>query len=373
MIYLDYHATTPLLPEVRDAMMPFLNDDFGNPASQHAWGWKANLAVNKARAQVSKLLNCEARQILFTSGATESIHLAVLGWLLAQETPSECQVLTSEIEHKATLGASRIAQKMGAQFHLIPVDSRGHINLSALQSRLDQNKKTFVSLIHGHNEIGTINDIESLSEKFASLPHVTFHVDAAQSLGKIPVNLSELRGVDLLSLSGHKMYGPKGVGALFVREARSLHSLFSGGGQEFNLRAGTLNVPGIVGLGRACQWALEHSERESARLKSLRELFFQLIAESPFTINGDRERRLPHNINLTLKNVSMDRLQILMEDVAFSSGSACSSDSDAVNHVHQGLGLSADDSAHTIRFGLGLHTTEKDIRTLADKLIQLTR
>jgi len=369
--YADYHATTPTLPEVVSAMQPFFTENFGNPASQHAWGWKAGLAVGKARAQAAKLFRAAPENFLFTSGATESIHLAVLGWLLAQESPTACQIITSEIEHKATLGACKIARRMGAEIFIAPVDAQGQVKLDAILARLKNDKKTLLSLIHGHNEIGTLNDIATIAKAVDG--RAIFHVDAAQSAGKTPLHLDELP-VHMLSFSGHKMYGPKGVGGLFVRDQKLIHSLFTGGGQEFNLRAGTLNVPGIVGLGCACQWASDHGAQESARLTRLRDLFFTLIGEAGdrVRINGHRAERLPNNINITLRGVDPDRLRDALEGVAFSSGSACGASSRDPNHVHRGIGLSDEDSRSTFRFGLGLQTTEEQIRFLAKTLLTLT-
>jgi len=371
--YLDYHATTPALAEVTAAMQPYHSENFGNPASQHAWGWKADLAVNKARTQVSQLLKCDLKNVVFTSGATESIHLAVLGWLLAQEKASDCHIFTSAIEHKASLGACDTAQRLGAHTEVLPVNKFGQLEAETLLKALKKNKKNFVTLIHGHNEIGTLNNV-AMFAKLAKEQNFVFHVDAAQSAGKIDINLQQTP-IDLLSLSGHKMYGPKGIGALFIRDHSLIRPLFCGGGQEFGMRAGTLNVPAIVGFGQACQWALEHREGETARLRGLRDLFFELVSQSEkISINGHRDERLPHNINITIQNCSSDRLQDALESVAFSAGSACRSGSAAnePSHVLMGLGLPIDASTATVRFGLGLQSNEEHIRWLAQCILKIT-
>ncbi len=367
-IYFDYHATTPVLPEVVNAMAPYYTEHFGNPASQHSWGWKAGLAVSKARNQVAKLFNGKPENFLFTSGATESIHLAILGWLLAQDDPTHCQIITSSIEHKATLGACKIAGKMGAEIFIAPVDRLGHVDQKAILQKLNPHKKALISVIHGHNEIGTLNKIESLAQALKN--RALLHVDAAQSAGKVVLDLAHTP-IDMMSFSGHKMYGPKGVGGLYVRDPEHIHSLFSGGGQEFNLRAGTLNVPGIVGLGHACEWSQTHGAQESVRLQGLRDLFFNLVEHPRVMINGDPKERLPHNINICISGISPDQLSDELEGMAFSSGSACSSSAQEPNHVHQGLGLSAEESRTTFRFGLGVHTTEDHVRLLAKKITAL--
>lgn len=366
-IYLDYHATTPVHPDVLSSMMPYFSEHFGNSSSQHAWGWKANMAVGKARAQVGRLFNANPESFLFTSGATESIHLAILGWLLAQENPSQCQIISTEIEHKATLGACKIAKKMGAEIYIAPVDKTGQVQIEAIQASLNKNKKTLVTVIHGHNEIGTVNDVEKIAKAIKG--QAALHIDAAQSAGKIKLDLSQLP-VDMLSFSGHKMYGPKGVGGLFVRDQNLIHSLFTGGGQEFNLRAGTLNVPGIVGLGVACQWSMENGEAEATRLKNLREMFFEIVG-SKVHIHGHRTERLPHNISICIPGINPDVVADELVGVGFSSGSACSATVAEPNHVHKGIGLSEADSHCTFRFGLGLNTTEEHVRFLAQKILSL--
>jgi cysteine desulfurase len=369
MIYLDHHATTPLLPNLAKAMASFFEGEFGNPASLHGFGQRAQSAVTLARQQVAQLLNADPQQVIFTSGATESIHTAMIGWLLAQENFKESLILCSTVEHKSTLGASALAKKLGAETKQIPVDREGRINTDELFKALASTRPTFLSLIHGHNEIGTVQDVASIAEKLKDYPHVTFHLDGAQSVGKIPIDFKN-SAIHLLSLSGHKLYGPKGIGALLLKNHQLIRPLFQGGGQEFNMRAGTLNVPAIVGLGFACQWAKEKGAAEWARVTRLRELFFDILKnEAPqIRINGSRTSRLPNNISLTLPKGTPETIAFALHDLAFSAGSACSSTGADLNHVLAAIGLSPQESQSTLRLGLGLSTTEEHIRYTAQKI-----
>lgn len=374
-IYLDHHATTPTLPELPEVMAPYFTEQFGNPASTHSFGQRAQMAVSKARTQVAALLNADPQQVIFTSGATESIHSAIIGWLLAQEKPSECLILSSSIEHKATMGACDLAKKLGAEVIYLPVNGFGEVHPTEIFKNISKDRPTLLSLIHAHNEVGTIQNIETLTAQLKSYPKVTFHLDAAQSVGKVPIDFKNLN-IHMLSLSGHKLYGPKGIGALVLKNARLIKPLFQGGGQEFNLRAGTLNVPAIVGLGYACDWAKKNGAIECQRLASLRDLFFEIIkAEAPTVkVNGHPTQRLPHNINITLGKGTPETIAFALNDIAFSSGSACSAGNQADNnHVLSAMGLTADQALSTLRLGLGLSTTEEHVRYTAQKIIQFVR
>jgi cysteine desulfurase len=374
MIYLDHHATTPLLPGLAQAMAPYYGEEFGNPASLHSFGQRAQSAVTKARQQVARLLNADPKQVIFTSGATESIHTAMIGWLLTLPKREDALVLCSTIEHKATLGAAALAKQLGAETKQISVNSEGALNIEELLSCVSTPRPIFFSLIHGHNEIGTVQNILEISEKLKALPHVTFHSDSAQSTGKISIDFKNTP-IQMLSLSGHKLYGPKGVGALLLKEHKSIRPLFSGGGQEFNLRAGTLNVPGIVGLGFACEWAQKNGTVECQRQSALRDLFFKIIEkEAPeIKVNGSRISRLPHNINITLPKGTPETIEFALHDIAFSAGSACSAMGAESNHVLSAIGINSDQALSTLRLGLGLSTTEDDVRYTAQKIIKFVQ
>lgn len=365
--YFDYHATTPTLPEVEVAMRPYWEKNFGNPSSAHSWGQRADLAVQRARGFVARLLNTTAPHVVFTSGATESLHMALAGWTLAQKKP--CHIITSTIEHKATYGACGLAEKLGAKVSIVDVEKDGTVQIEKVLSKIEPNQPTLVSLIHGNNEIGTVQPIHEIALALQKLPHVFLHIDAAQSVGKLKIDLQNTP-VHFLSLSGHKIYGPKGVGALFIRDLSSVEPLFSGGGQEANLRAGTHNVPSIVGLGKACEWFLLHGEAESTRLQKLQTLFFKLLepVSDWIQINGSRTNRLPNNINFSLLDCKSGDLEQEFENFAYSSGSACSSQPREASHVLKAIGVPDTVAENTFRIGLGLHTTEQEIRNFCERL-----
>lgn len=370
-IYFDHHATTPLLPEINSAMAPYFNEKFGNSMSLHSWGQEAQSGLQKARQQVASLFNANPEQVIFTSGSTESIHTAVLGWLLAQVKISECLVITSTIEHKATYGALKLATQLGAETAQIAVDQYGLLKTDDLMKKIVANKDRPVlfTLIHGHNEIGTVQDISDIAQKISKYSNVAFHVDAAQSAGKITIDFKNT-SLHMLSLSGHKLYGPKGIGALLVKESNTIRPLFQGGGQEFGLRAGTVNIPAAVGLGFACEWAQKNGNMECERLTQLRELFFKLVTDHPaIQINGHRTQRLPNNINITLPRGDADSIAFALHDVAYSAGSACNSQKKEPNPILAAIGLTPAQSESTLRLGLGLGTTEEEVRHVAKKII----
>ncbi len=374
-IYFDYHATTPALPEVIEAMQPYWSQHFGNPSSQHLLGMRGQMAVEKARKSVAQLIHAHPEQILFTSGATESIHTAIVGWTLKNVVAHgpKAHIITSTIEHKATYGACHLAQKLGARVTKSPVTSEGFLQIDQILEKIHDNEPTLISIIHGNNEIGTIQDLQELSLAIQDLPNVSLHVDAAQSLGKVTIDVSQLK-IDFLSISGHKIYGPKGVGALYLREPSLIEPLFTGGGQEANLRAGTHNVTGIVGLGKACEWFIKNGEREALRLLELQTYFFGLLKphSALLQINGQREhRRLPNNINFSLLKHNLNDLMFHFEDFLFSSGSACSSgNTDEASHVLTAIGVPEQIAKNTFRIGLGLNTTLQDIQKFCDSLTQ---
>ncbi len=380
-VYFDYHATTPVLPEVEQAMMPFWQKNFGNPSSGHSYGQRAKLSVEKARNSVAKLLGVPSSTIVFTSGATESIHSALAGWTMAQKSAGHksCHIITTSIEHKATYGACQLSQKLGARFSIVDCDPQGFVNLEQLLKLLVTGEPTLFSFIHGNNEIGTIQNLAQISD-LAKKHSFAVHVDAAQSVGKTPVAIEQL-SVDFLSVSGHKIYGPKGVGALYIRDAKNFESLFSGGGQEMNLRAGTHNVPSIVGMGRACEWFLTHGAAEAQRLQQLQNRLRKQLEPvmALVQINGPLQSRLPNNLNISLKKHTLLDLETELENIAFSSGSACNSGSDSgqdgppASHVLKAIGVDSSVAGNTLRIGLGLYTTEAEVDHFSQSLIKVLK
>ncbi len=361
-IYLDNNATTPLDPRALEAMLPYFTEKFGNAASRnHPFGWAAEEGVDYARQQVAKLIGASEKEIIFTSGATESDNLAIKGvYEMYKEKGNHIITLTTE--HKAVLDACKHLEKLGANITYLDVESDGLVNLQKLEAAFTD-QTILVAIMYANNEIGVIQpvkDISALAHKHGAL----FFTDAVQAVGKIPVNVIE-DGIDLLALSAHKMYGPKGVGALYVRRKNprvKVTSQMDGGGHERGMRSGTLNVPGIVGLGKACEIAYQDMEEEGKRLSKLRDKLEQglTVLEESY-INGSVAHRLPHVANISFKYVEGEGLMMAMKDMAVSSGSACTSASLEPSYVLKSLGLS-DDLAHSsIRFGLGRFTTEEEI------------
>lgn len=378
-LYFDNHATTPLDPGVLEAMLPYFTEKFGNPeSSQHAYGWEAKSALDLARKQVATLLGAEASEIAFTSGATESIHLAILGHLETFDSPKH--IITSNAEHKATLEVCARAAKFGHEVTILPVNQFGQVDTEQVRAALRENT-ALVSLMHGNNEIGSLNPIADIGAML-SARGIVFHVDAAQTVGKLPIDVRSM-GADLLSLSAHKLYGPKGVGALFIRKKPKPHApenaegriqvkpYLVGGGQERGLRGGTHNLPGIIGLGKACEISGQVMDYESQRLARLRD---QLILKIRTTLdgvdlNGHPRDRLCNNINFTVHGVGSDLLLLGLKDIAYSSASACSSGT--ASHVLKAIGQdSSDPNQTTLRFGLGRFTTDEEVDTLAKRLIE---
>ncbi len=357
MIYLDNNATTPIDPRVTSAMEPYLSNHFGNPASFHVWGWKAKDAVLKARNQIAQGLNVDLESIVFTSGATESNHTVIQGLMLKLITQGELKdshFLCSEIEHKCVLEAFARLAKMGAQVDYLRVTQDGLVSLAELQSKLKPNTK-LVSIMYANNEVGSINDVPALSA-FCQSQGVLFHTDAAQALGKLNLDLSHC---DFASFSAHKIYGPKGVGAMYIKNRDSIDVLMPGGGQEEGARSGTLNVAGIVGFGAAFE--LTNDQDEKVRIadlcKNLKENILQLGAQ----LNGPGQSRLLGNLNFYLPGKSSDDIEIALDDIAYSNGSACSSAENKPSYVLKILGLSDQNALKSIRFGIGRFTTEVEI------------
>ncbi len=375
-IYMDHHATTPVAPEVFEAMRPYFVEQFGNAASRtHAFGWAAEAAVEAARAQVADLIGCKPIEVVFTSGATESDNLAVKGVAQAYREKGN-HLITSQIEHHAVLDSCRRLEKEGFQVTYLPVSRDGLVDPADV-ARAITPKTILVSIMLANNEIGTIQPLAEIG-RICRERGVLLHSDAVQGVGKIPVHVDAL-GVDLLSLTAHKMYGPKGVGALYVRMGKprvKLVAQMDGGGHERGRRSGTLNVPGIVGLGKACELAGRIMTAEAERLTALRERLWAGIRGrlDRVHLNGHARLRLPGNLNVSFGGVDGESLLLSLKDVAVSSGSACTSASMEPSHVLKALGLD-DALAHTsLRFGLGRGNTEEEVEYVIERLAeQVTR
>ncbi|WP_018478388.1 IscS subfamily cysteine desulfurase [Pontibacter roseus] len=361
-IYLDNNATTPMDPRVLEAMMPYFTSKFGNAASRnHAFGWHAEEAVDYAREQIAALINCSPKEIIFTSGATESDNLAIKG-VFEMYASKGNHIITATTEHKAVLDTCKHIEKIGGKVTYLPVNAEGLIDLKQLEESITD-KTILISIMYGNNEVGVIQPIREISA-IAKKHGVLFFTDATQAVGKIPVDV-EADGIDLMAFSGHKMYGPKGIGALYVRRKNprvKVTAQMDGGGHERGMRSGTLNVTGIVGLGKACEICKQDMAADTARLSAMRDrLERELLTIEESYVNGSREHRLPHVSNISFKYVEGEGLMMGVKDIAVSSGSACTSASLEPSYVLKALGLS-DDLAHSsLRFGLSRFTTEEEI------------
>ncbi|MBW1708273.1 MAG: cysteine desulfurase [Deltaproteobacteria bacterium] len=359
-IYLDYNGTTPLDPRVKEAMRPFWDDEFGNPSSTHWYGIKPKQAVARARKQVASLLNCHPGEFIFTSGGTESNNHVLKGAAFAR--PSQrTHIITSQIEHPAILEVCAYLDKFGVETTFIPVDAQGLVNISDIKKAVKP-ETALISIMHANNEVGTIQPIEEISA-LAKENGIIMHTDAAQSVGKISVDVAKL-GVDLLSLAGHKVYAPKGIGALFIRNGVVLDKFMHGAGQERGFRAGTENVMQIVGLGEACEIAKKDMEKNKSHMQKMKDLLYEGLKRELTQIryNGHPEKCLPNTLNLSFFNLEADRiLEEIGLEVAASAGAACHSDSIEISHVLKAMGVSLDWAKGTIRFSTGKMTTETEI------------
>ena len=373
-IYLDHHATTPLDSAVLDAMMPYLTDKFGNASSRtHAYGWEAEEAVHQAREQVASLINARPEEIVFTSGATESDNLALKGIARGYRDRGN-HIITTTTEHRAILDACEALEAEGFDVTYVPVDRGGLVDPEDVRRAITP-RTVLVSVMYVNAEIGTIGPLAEIGA-IAREHGVLFHSDAVQGVGKIACNVDDL-GVDLMSISAHKLYGPKGIGALYVRKTHPerirLQPMIDGGGQERGLRSGTANVPGIVGLGKACELCQLHWETEAIRLRGLRQrLHDGLTARmDDVSLNGYAEPRLPGNLNVSFARVQGESLLLSMQHVAaLSAGSACSSGSDEPSYVLRAIGVDDILANASIRFGLGRSTTVEDIDVVIDALVE---
>jgi len=366
-IYMDYAATTPTHPEVIKEMLPFFNEVYGNPSSIYQIAQRAKGAVEEAREKVARLINAEAEEIIFTSGGTEADNMAIKGIVFANKKRGN-QIITSKIEHHAVLNTCKWLEKQGFKVTYISVDKYGMIDLDELKKSLTD-KTILISIMHANNEVGTIESISEIA-RIAKERGIYFHTDAVQTVGKIPINVKEL-GIGLLSLSGHKLYGPKGVGALYIRKGIKVSPLIHGGHHEKNKRAGTENVPGIVGLGKACEIAVKEMATEGKRLKALRDRLYKGLSEriDEIILNGHPVNRLPGNLNICVQYVEGESmlLNLDLEGICASSGSACTSGSLEPSHVLLAMGIPPEIAHGSLRFSLGRDTTKEDI----DRVIEV--
>jgi cysteine desulfurase len=374
-VYLDSHATTPVDPRVVERMMPYLREEFGNAASRnHVFGWNAEAAVERAREQVGSAIGASAKEIVWTSGATESDNLAVLGAAEAYRDRGD-HVVTCVTEHRAVLDCAKELERRGFRVTYLPVDANGSIDPAELESALGP-RTILVSIMTANNEIGTIHPIREISGIVHARSRALFHTDAAQAAGKIPVDVEEWK-VDLLSISAHKIHGPKGIGALYVRRRPRVRlvPLFHGGGHERGLRSGTLNVPAIAGMGEALEIASREMERDAAHTGRLRDRLHAALRSSleGVHLNGHPTERLPNNLNVSFDLVEAEDLLRALPDVAVSTGAACSSASLDPSHVIAALGGGESRAQSSLRFGLHRFTTEEEIDFVAGETIRAVR
>jgi cysteine desulfurase len=372
-IYMDNHATTQMDPRVLEAMMPYFTDIFGNAASRnHEFGWEAEKAVDKAREQIAALIGATPKEIVFTSGATESNNLALKG-IAEMYSERGNHIITQAIEHKAVLDTCKRLEKDGVRVTYLPVKTDGRIDLDQLRDAITD-KTILISIMYANNEIGAVQPMKEISQ-IAKEKGILFHSDAVQAVGKIPVNVIA-DGIDVMSMTAHKLYGPKGVGALYVRRRNprvQITAQMDGGGHERGMRSGTLNVAGIVGLGAACEIAHKEMAEESKKLMALRDRLKDKLTSAldEVYINGSWEHRLPHNLNISFNYVEGESLLMGINDIAVSSGSACTSATLEPSYVLKALGA-GDDLAHSsIRFGLGRFNTVEEVDYVAAKVIDV--
>jgi cysteine desulfurase len=367
-IYLDNHATTPVDPRVLEAMLPYLTNKFGNSASRsHSFGWAADEAVETARAQVASLIGANKDEIVFTSGATESDNLAIKGVAETNRSKGD-HIITVSTEHKAVLDSCKRLEKYGYRVTYLPVQKDGLVDLEAIRHAMSD-ATILVTIMAANNETGVLQPITETG-KLCRERGIVFHSDAAQALGKIPIDVDR-QNIDLLSISAHKSYGPKGVGALYVRNGVEIAATIDGGGHEGGMRSGTLNVPGIVGLGKACEIFREEMPHESCRLAGLRNRLHEKIKSGldDVYVNGSLEHRLPGNLNVSFAGVDGEELMTAIDDVAVSSGAACTSAHIEPSYVLKALGISDELAQSSIRFGIGRFNTEAEIDYVADKVV----
>lgn len=367
---MDHSATTPVAPEVLAAMLPYFGEKFGNASSLHQSGREAKEALEDSREKVAALLGARAEEIIFTSGGTESDNLALMG-IARKNRKQGKHLITTQIEHPAILETCRALEKDGFEVTYLPVTGEGLVELSTLEASIRPDT-ILISVMHANNEVGTIQPLEEIG-RLAAERDIYLHSDAVQSVGKIPVNVDDL-GVDLLSLSAHKLYGPKGVGALYIRKGTKIESIIQGGGHERRLRSGTENISGIVGLARAAELAERNMPREAERLAGLRDRLAELVLGKvkEAWINGTMKKRLPSNLNFGFKYVEGESLLLFLDSkgICVSTGSACSSHKLEPSHVLMSLGLKPEECHGSLRITLGMFNTLDEVEYVADSIIE---
>ena len=368
-IYLDHHATTPVDPRVLDEMMPYFNENFGNASSlDHPYGYDASVAVQKSRENIAAAIGANMDEIVFTSGATESDNLALIG-VMKRYSEKGDHLITCATEHKAVLDTARHLESAGFKVTSLPVNEFGEVNLEELKTAITE-KTVMISIMAANNEIGTIANLEEIG-KIAHENDVLFHTDAAQAVGRIPIDVKKMN-IDLMSFSSHKIYGPKGIGALYLRVLKprvKLDSIMFGGGQERNIRSGTLNVPGIVGFAKAVEISQKEMEKENAKSKRWTDLMLKKFQEAGGKLNGHPEKRLSHNLNVRFDGIeSKAIINTVSKKIAISAGSACTTQVVEPSHVLLAIGLSEDQTHSSIRVGCGRFNTDEEIEIAADEI-----
>lgn len=371
-IYLDYAATTPVIPEVLEAMLPYFSEQFGNPNSSHTQGLNAKKALDKARSTIASILNCEPAEIIFTGGGTESNNLAIFGTTKANRSTNK-HILTSNIEH-SSVDAPLDTLKNEAEITKIPVQNDGILAIEEIEKNIQPNT-VFASFIYANNEIGVVQNIPEISKLLKSRK-IVFHTDACQAAGYEEVDTKKL-GVDLMTLNAGKIYGPKGVGLLYIKAGTPIAPLIYGGGQEFGIRSGTPNIPGIVGLAKALEIATTNRSKETTRLSALRDHFIsELTTHIPGSkLNGHKQLRLANNISITIPGIPAREMVLHLDthSIAISSGSACSTGKQTPSHVLKALGLSDEKALSTLRITMGHDTTKEDLSRTLDVIINITK
>ncbi|UCG22159.1 MAG: cysteine desulfurase [Deltaproteobacteria bacterium] len=370
-IYLDYNATTPIDPEVAAAMSPYLFEHFGNPSSSHWYGVQTKEAVEKARDQVANLLNCSPDEVVFTGGGSESNNYAIKGAAFANRDKGN-HLITSSIEHPAVIEVCRYLEEKDFQVTYLPVDRLGQVDPRVLEKVITSNT-VLISIMHANNEVGTIQPITEIA-KIAKDHSIVFHTDAAQSVGKIPTRVDDL-GVDLLTIAGHKLYGPKGIGALYIRRGTQLEKLIHGADHEQGRRAGTENVLEIVGLGKACEIAKRDLNKNMEHMQKMRDLLYQELKAGwdEIKLNGHPERRLPNTLSVSFRNIEANKLIAEIDTVAVSAGAACHSDAVKVSSVLQAMQLELEYAMGTVRFSTGKMTTAEEVKETAAIFVDTLR
>ena len=368
-IYLDHHATTPVDPRVLDEMMPYFTENFGNASSlDHPYGYDASIAVQKSRESIAGAIGASMDEIIFTSGATESDNLAIIGAMRRYSDKGD-HLITCATEHKAVLDTARHLESEGKKVTYLPVNEFGEVNLEELKAAITE-KTVMISIMAANNEIGTLANLEEIG-KIAHENDVLFHTDAAQAVGHIPIDVKKMN-IDLMSFSSHKIYGPKGIGALYLRVLKprvKLDSIMFGGGQERNIRSGTLNVPGIVGFAKAVEISQKEMEKENAKSKRWTDLMLKKFQEAGGKLNGHPEKRLSHNLNVRFDGIeSKAIINTVSKKVAISAGSACTTQVVEPSHVLLAIGLGEDQTHSSIRVGCGRFNTDEEIEIAADEI-----